>query len=115
MINRAHESDKLLRKHPVEVSIFDLLVVFILLVVELSEVVPAEAHADFQALQAVEDRATISAVAIACIAKRSEASLIRSEGLPGNLCRLAKDDDHEGSHQVSSIRLLVELIGSVVE
>ena len=110
-----HECNELARQHPVKVPIFHLLVIFILLVVELPEVVPAEAHTDFEALQAVEDGAAVGAVAVTGVAKRPETRLIRSEGLPGDLGRLAQNHNHESAHQIGSIRLLVVLVRSVVE
>ena len=115
LVHRAHERNELARQHPVEVPILHFLVIFILFVVELPKVVPAETHTDFEALQAVEDGAAVGAVAVAGVAKRPETSLIRSEGLPSDLGRLAQNHNHESAHQIGSIRLLVVLVRSVVE
>ena len=47
LIYRAHKSNKLARKHPIEVSIFDFFVVLIFFVVKFSEIVPAQADCNF--------------------------------------------------------------------
>ena len=49
LVHRSHKGDKLLRDYPVEISIFDLLIILILLIIEVSEVVPSEFHSDLQA------------------------------------------------------------------
>ena len=80
VVERAHEGDELVRDYPVEVSIFDLLVVLVLLVVELTELVPSESDCVFQALQAVQDRAGIAALqSVRSIAKRLELVMIGFE------------------------------------
>ena len=98
LVHRSHKGDKLLRDYPVEISIFDLLIVLILLVIEVSEVVPSKVHSDLQSLKTMENGATVGAVAVACISVGPEACLVRGEGLPGDFGRLTKDDHHEGTH-----------------
>lgn len=46
LIYWSHKGDKLLGEHPVKVAIFYLLIVLVLLVVKLSEVVPAKVDGD---------------------------------------------------------------------
>ena len=115
LVHRAHKGDELARNYPVKITIFDLLIILVLLVVEVSEVVPSKIHSDLQSLQTMEYRATVGAVAVAGISVGPEAGLVRSKGLPGDLGRLAQDDHHEGSHKVGCVRLLVEHITRVVE
>ena len=115
LINGSHECNELLRQYPVEIAVLNFFVVFVLLVVEFTEVVPAEADTNLQPLQAVEYRATVGAVTIARISIRPEASLIGSKGFPGHLGRLSQDNDHKGAHQKSCISLLVKHIRCVVE
>lgn len=110
LIDRAHKRDVLARDNPIQVTILDFLIILILLVVELSEVVPAEANGDFESLETVEDGAAVGAVAVACVPKRPEACLVRRESFPGDLRGLTQDDDHEGAHQIGSVGLLVEQI-----
>ena len=54
-VNGAHECNEFVRNNHVHVAILHLLIVLVLLVVELSKVVPAVADADLQPLQALED------------------------------------------------------------
>mmetsp|Transcript_1046 Transcript_1046/g.1424 ORF Transcript_1046/g.1424 Transcript_1046/m.1424 type:complete len:275 (-) Transcript_1046:67-891(-) len=115
LVDRAHESNELAREHPVQVSIFDFLVILVLLVVEFAEVVPAVADGDLEALEAVEDRAAVGAVAVAGVAEGPETSLVGREGLPGHLGGLAQDNHHKSAHEVGGVGLLVEHIRAVVE
>ena len=50
LVHWSHKGDKLSRDYPVEISIFDLLIILILLIIEVSKVVPSEVHSDFQTL-----------------------------------------------------------------
>ena len=108
MVDGAHESNEFVRDDPVKVSIFDSFVVLILFVVKLSEIVPAEIDSNLEALQAVEDRAAIGAIAITGVSKRSKAGLVWLKGGPCHLSRLFEHHNHEGTHQVGCICLLVE-------
>lgn len=62
VIEWAHEGNELVRYDPVQVTVFNLLVVLILLVIKLPEFVPAEAYGVLEALQAVQDRARVTAL-----------------------------------------------------
>ena len=108
LVNGTHECDELARKNPVEITILDFLVVLVLFVVELPKVIPAMANGDLEPFETVEDRAAVGAVAVAGISERSEASLVGRKSFPRNLSRLSQDHNHEGAHEVRSIRLLVE-------
>ena len=72
LIHRAHECDEFARQNPVEVSIFNLLVILVLFVVEVAEVVPAETHREFESLETVKHGAAVGAVAVGGVAERPE-------------------------------------------
>ena len=88
LVDGSHEGNVLLWNDPVQITIFNFLVVLIFLVVELSEVIPAETDGDLEPLQTMKDRAAVRAITITGISERSEASLVRSKGFPCNLSRL---------------------------
>ena len=115
LIDRPHECNELPWQNPVEITVFHLFVVLVLLVIEFPKVVPTETHSDFEALETVENGAAVGAVAVAGVAKRSEAGLVGREGLPGDLSGLTQNHDHKGPHEVCSIRLLIILIRCVMK
>ena len=108
MVDGTHESDKFVGDDPVKVAILYSLVVLILFVVKLSEIVPAEIDSNLEAFQAMKDRAAIGAIAITGVSKRSEAGLVWLKGGPCHLSRLFEYHNHEGTHQVGSICLLIK-------
>lgn len=103
VLNWAHESDELAWDDPVEVTVFDSLVILVLLDVEGAEVVPAKSHGVLEALEAVEKRAVIEALPLGGISVVLEEAVIWLELLIGCLCGHLEDDDHESSHQESAI------------
>ena len=115
LVHWSHKGDKLARDYPVEISIFDLLIILILLVIEVSEVVPSKVHSDLQSLKTMEYGAAIGAVTVASVSVGSEAGLVGGEGLPSDFGRLAQNDHHEGSHKVRCVRLFIKHITRVVE
>lgn len=54
-INWTHKGDKLARDDEVEVSVVELLVIFVFFVIKLSEVVPPVAGSKLQAFKTVEN------------------------------------------------------------
>ena len=62
IIKWAHEGNKFVRDNPVEVAVLDFLIVFVLLVVKLAEIVPAEFNRELETLQAMLNSARIRAV-----------------------------------------------------
>ena len=62
VVEWTHERNKLIRYDPVEVTVLDLFIILILLVIELPELVPSQANCVFKALQAVQDRARVTAL-----------------------------------------------------
>jgi hypothetical protein len=92
------EGNKLSWHDPVEVSIFDLLIVLILLDVEGGVAVPSEFHGVFKSAEAVEYRALVGAGTHGCVTIGHELVVIRCEHLPGLVCSLSQVDDHKAAH-----------------
>jgi hypothetical protein len=67
-VNRAHKSHKLARNDPVEVTIFDSLVVFIFFDTKFVRIVPTLSDSKLEALKAVLYCASVVAVSLASIA-----------------------------------------------
>ena len=84
-INRTHESDEFVWNDDVHVSVLHFFVVFVFFVVEFSKVVPSVAYTNLQALQALENRATVRAVAVRSISEGPKLLLIGLKSFPGNL------------------------------
>jgi hypothetical protein len=61
VLNWAHESDKLARYDPIEVTILDTLVVFIFFDIKCPEIIPAKPHSVLEALQTMEQCAIVEA------------------------------------------------------
>lgn len=77
-VDWAHKCNEFVGNDPVKVTVLYFLVVFILLVVELFEVIPAEANSKLQTLQTVVDCALVGAgVAVAGVAERLENLVVR--------------------------------------
>ena len=65
-----HEGYESIWNDPVEVAVFHFFVVLVLLVIEVSELVPPVAYRNLQSFQTVENRTLVSAwVPITCISK----------------------------------------------
>lgn len=115
-VNRPHERDELVWNNPIKITVFHLLVVLVLLVVKLSENVPAQAYRKLKALQAVENRALVSTrVSIARIAEGPKLRVIGLKCLPNDLSRQLEHDHHEGAHKEARVGLLVVLGAGIVE
>lgn len=102
-VDWAHECYELARDNPVEVSVLDLFVVFVLAGIELVIVVPAELEPLLEALQTVEHSALIKAVAFARITERFQSAMILLKHLKGLPCLHFEDDQHEGTHEEAGI------------
>lgn len=72
VLDWAHESEELSRDDPVEVTVLNPLVVFVLLHVERSEVIPPKSHCVLQSLQTVEQGAVVETVSFGCISEVPE-------------------------------------------
>jgi len=115
-VDWTHKRNELVGNNPIKVSVFNFLVVFVLFVVKLFEVVPAEAHCKLQPLQAVVNGAFVGAsVAVAGVAEGLENLVVGLKGLPNNVGGHLEHHDHERAHQVGCIGLLVLLGACVVE
>ena len=62
IVEWTHERNKFIWYDPVEVTILDLLIILILLIIELPELVLSQSNCVFEALQAVQDRARVTAL-----------------------------------------------------
>jgi hypothetical protein len=62
IVEWTHEGNEFVRYDPVKVTVLDLLVIFILLVIKFPKFVPSEAYGVLEALQAVQDRARVTAL-----------------------------------------------------
>ena len=62
VVEWAHERYEFIRYDPVQVTVLDFLVVFVLLVVEFPELVPSQANGVLQSLQAMQNRARVAAL-----------------------------------------------------
>lgn len=102
-VDWAHECDELPRDNPVEVSVLDLFVVFVLAGIELVVVVPAELEPLLEAFEAMQNGALVKAVAFARITEGFQSAVIISEHLEGVPCLHFENDKHEGTHEEAGI------------
>ena len=79
----AHESDELSWDDPVEITVFNSLIVLVFLNIESSEVVPVEFNCVFQSLEDLEQRAIVEAVTFRGISVMLKKWLVRLELFPG--------------------------------
>ena len=103
LFNWSHKGYKLIWNDPVKVSVFNLLIVLVFLHVECLEVIPAESYSVFEALKHMMQGAVVEAVTLGGISVVLENVVVWLEDcicLVG--CHL-EDDDHEGTHQHSSV------------
>ena len=106
-LNRTHESHELAGNDPIKVTILDSLVVFVLLNIEGLEVIPSEFDGVLKTLEAVEQSAVVEAVALGGVSVCLEEGSVALELLVSLLGCHLKDDDHECSHEESSVDHLV--------
>ena len=104
-VEGSRERDEFAWDNPVQVTVFDFLEVLILLDIESAVVVPAERDCEFKTLEAVQVGATVSTVSHSCVTIGDELVVVWPESLPGLVCGLFQHNDHEGTHQESSIAL----------
>lgn len=117
LVYRPHKSQELAWDDPVQVTVFDLFVVFVLPGIECLKVVPAELDGLLESFQAMKDSAVVVAITTACISEVAQVrrvGLELSEGLVGvNL----QNHDHKRAHQVGRVGDLGEVarLGVVVD
>ena len=115
-INWSHKRNEFIWNNPVQIAVFNSLIILVLFIIKLSKVVPTETNSELKTLQTMENCAFVSAsVAIASITERFELRMIERKCLPNCLRCLFKHNYHEGPHQVASVDVLVVLGGAVVE
>jgi len=98
VLNWSHESYKLSWDDPVQVTIFDSLIIFIFLHVEGSEVIPSESYSVFEALQDVEQGAVVEAVSLGSISVVLEQLMVWLELFVSLISSHLEDNDHKSSH-----------------
>jgi hypothetical protein len=87
VINGAHECYESIWYDPVKISVLNFLVVLVLLVVEVTELVPTVTDCDLKTFKTVEDSAFVCArVPITSVSKSSELFLVGRERLPNDFC-----------------------------
>ena len=109
LLDWAHKSHEFTRHDPVEVSIFDSLIVLVFLHVEGSEIVPPKFHGILQALKALEQGAivvTVSFRGISIVLKQPD--IITKLGI-SFLSGVLLNYDHEGTHKECAIHHFVWL------
>ena len=72
LLNWSHEGNELSWNDPVKITVFDLLVVLILLDIESLEVVPSQLDSELEALEAMQECAVVKAVSLGSISVASE-------------------------------------------
>jgi hypothetical protein len=116
IVEWTHEGNEFVRYDPVKVTVLDLLVIFILLVIKFPKFVPSEAYGVLEALQAVQDRARVTALeGVWGITERLKLVVIRLKELPGCLSFHFEDDNHECTHEKSTVGHLVILVAAIME
>ena len=115
--NRTHECGKLSWDDPVHISVLNPLVIFVFLDIERPEIIPSESYSVLKTLKAVQKCAIIEAVSFRCISVVSEHLLVWLELIVSLLSGHLQDNDHEGSHQESSIHHSIPWVsrGAVME
>ena len=104
LINWTHEGHELAWDNPVEVSVLNFLVMFVLFCIICLEVVPTTTNALLQSFKAVKDCAFIEAISFASISEGFEVWLVDLELPVGLFCVHLEDDNHEGTHKEAGIR-----------
>jgi len=99
----SHESDELAWDDPVEITVFDSLVVLVFFNVESSEVIPVEFNCVFQSLENLEKSTIVEAVTFGGISVMLEELVVWFELFECIVGRHFQNNYHEGTHQESSV------------
>jgi hypothetical protein len=99
LLDWPHKSNKFVRNNPVEISVFNSLVVLILLDIKLLEVIPVMLDCKLQALETVEHSALVKAFTLGSISKWLKKVSVALELLKSLLGGHFQNNYHEGSHQ----------------
>ena len=110
-VHRPHKRKELAWDNPVEITVFYLLVVFVLFNVEGVIVVPALFDAELKTLDTVLHSALVEALALASIPVSPEEASVRLELLHRFSSCLPQANDHERGDQEGTIRHLDAVAG----
>lgn len=97
-VNWSHKGDELAGDNPVEITIFNFFVMFILSGIELIEVVPLLFESKLKTLQAVINCAFVGAFSFTSITEGKQDLVVLTETLIGFICSHFKDNEHESTH-----------------
>ena len=98
-VHRAHERQELPWNDPVQVAVFNFLIMFILTCIKSLEIVPSELSCFLKTLKTVDNLAVVKAIASACIPVVSQFGLVHVELFEGVLSVNFENNDHESAHQ----------------
>jgi hypothetical protein len=107
VLNGAHEGNKLLWDDPVEVSVFNSLIVLILLDVESFEIIPPKLYSKFESLQDVQESAVVEAVSLRGVSVGDKQGMVGLELFESLLSGHLQDHDHKGPHEEGPVHHLV--------
>lgn len=115
-ICRPHKRNEFIRQDPIKVTIFNFLIVFVLFVIKVSELIPSKANSELKSLQAMENSALIGAgISIASVSEGPKLGMVRCERFPDHLSCLLKHNDHECTHEVGCIAILIRFGRGIME
>jgi hypothetical protein len=98
LFNWTHKGNKFVWNNPIEVSIFNLLIIFIFFDIECLEVIPAEFLSIFKTLKNVENGALIKAISFWSISEVFKKTVVRFEDWVSLLSTHLQNNDHKCAH-----------------
>jgi len=98
LVRRSREGDELTRNDPVKITIFNLLIEFVVSEVESLDVEPLELNGVFKTSKTVEDAASIRRIGVTSISVLSKRRLKLGERFPGFFGSFTKNNDAEAAH-----------------
>ena len=110
LFNWTHKGNKLAWDDPVEISVFNSLIVLILFDVKASKIIPAKLDSKLKTLEALQKCTIIETITFACISIVLKKWMIWLELLKCVVSTHLKNDDHKCTHQEGSIDHLVTWI-----
>ena len=112
----SHKGHELSRDDPIEITVFNSLISFILFHIESLEIVPAEFHCVLKALKTLKEGALVEAVSFGSIPIWLEKVMIRLEHFIGMFSGNFENDYTERGHQEGAVHHFVRFLrGAVVE
>jgi len=98
LVTRTTEGNELTRNDPVKITIFNLLIEFVVSEVESLDVEPLELNGVFKTSKTVEDAASIRRIGVTSISVLSKRRLKLGERFPGFFGSFTKNNDAEAAH-----------------